>query len=72
MVADSNLAGVKLLGRKNDDAGDPGDDASSGADDNAQPTQTSRSGRTTTAPRAVRRRSATKPRAPGVRSRPPR
>ncbi|BBX16001.1 membrane protein [Mycolicibacterium duvalii] len=51
MVADSNLAGVKLLGRKNDDAGDPGDDASSGADDNAQPTQTSRSGRTTTAPK---------------------
>lgn len=43
---------MKLLGRKNDDAGDPGDDASSGADESAQPaSQPSRSGRTTTAPK---------------------
>ncbi|MGE2833519.1 DUF3043 domain-containing protein [Mycobacterium sp. SMC-4] len=43
---------MKLLGRKNDDAGDPGDDSSSGADEGAQAApQNPRSGRTTTAPK---------------------
>lgn len=44
---------MKLLGRKNDDAGDPGDDSSSAAEDGAQsaPQQRPRSGRQTTAPK---------------------
>ncbi|UXA16264.1 DUF3043 domain-containing protein [Mycobacterium sp. SMC-4] len=39
---------MKLLGRNNDDAGDPADDGNSGTDENAQ---SARSGRTTTAPK---------------------